>query len=63
MLPIFSTAFPLLERVATNADEVVLTVVFGKGSVAVSEATGAAAAVPEPVSEADELLETHCRSR
>ena len=53
MLPMLSVALPVFERVEASAEDVVPTVVAGNGSVAVSVATGAATAVPVPVSEAD----------
>ncbi len=49
MLLIFSVALPVLESVAVSAAEVTPCVVLGKAMVEVSEATGAAAAVPLPV--------------
>jgi len=52
-LPMLSVALPVLERVAASDDDVVLTIVLGNGSVAVSVATGAVAAVPAPVSAED----------
>jgi len=53
MLPMLSVALPVLESVAASAEDVVPTGVLGNGSVAVSVAEGAVAAVPEPVSAAD----------
>ena len=49
MLLMVSVALPVLLRVAASAEDVVSTVVPGKGREPVSEATGAAAVTPVPV--------------
>lgn len=52
-----SGAFPVLDRVATNADDVVPTVVLGKAREGVSVTAGAAACVPVPDNCTVEMLE------
>jgi hypothetical protein len=51
ILPMFSVALPVFERVATIAEDVVFTVVLEKARDIVKDATGAAAAVTVTVTD------------